>query len=37
MFISGQIAGQLLDVFIGGDDERAKAIVAQLVERKEMS
>jgi 8-hydroxy-5-deazaflavin:NADPH oxidoreductase len=31
MLVAGQVAGQPLDVFIAGDDEAAKATVAQLV------
>jgi hypothetical protein len=30
--VSGQVGGQPLDVLIAGDDEAAKATVAQLVE-----
>lgn len=30
--VDGQVAGQPLDVFIAGDDETAKATIAQLVE-----
>lgn len=30
--VAGQVAGQPLDVFIAGDDEKAKATIARLVE-----